>query len=224
MLRVLIIAAENEQLVELSSKLGARGLACTLASNGEEAAEKVAERAPDLVLVAMDGLPADLGAWQLARMIKQERHLPVIARLSREALDSLDSGPDVDDFIVEPWDVAEVAARARRVLWRRNKIDGRELIECGELVIDLAKCKVSLCGKLVSLTFREYELLRFLVSNKGRVFTREALLNKVWGYDYYGGDRTVDVHIRRLRSKIQDSNDTFVETGRDIGYKFREET
>ena len=71
------------------------------------------------------------------------------------------------------------------------------------------------------LTFREYELLKFLAGNRGRVFTREALLNKVWGYDYYGGDRTVDVHIRRLRSKTEDSNHAFIETVRNIGYRFK---
>jgi two-component system alkaline phosphatase synthesis response regulator PhoP len=72
------------------------------------------------------------------------------------------------------------------------------------------------------LTFREYQLLKFLASNKGKVFTREALLNKVWGWDYYGGDRTVDVHIRRLRSKIEDPTHTFIETVRNIGYRLRE--
>ena len=73
------------------------------------------------------------------------------------------------------------------------------------------------------LTFKEYELLKFLARTSGRVFTREALLNRVWGYDYYGGDRTVDVHIRRLRSKIEDSSHTFIETVRNIGYRFRKD-
>jgi len=89
-------------------------------------------------------------------------------------------------------------------------------------LINRAKCEVTLAGRVLMLTFMEYELLKFLASNKGRVFTREVLLNKVWGYDYYGGDRTVDVHIRRLRSKIEDLTHTFIETVRNIGYKFRE--
>ena len=74
---------------------------------------------------------------------------------------------------------------------------------------------------MIELTFKEYELLKFLASHQGRVYTREALLNKVWGYDYYGGDRTVDVHIRRLRSKIEDAKHTFIETVRNIGYRFK---
>jgi two-component system alkaline phosphatase synthesis response regulator PhoP len=97
------------------------------------------------------------------------------------------------------------------------------LIKCGDLVIDIAKYEVSIGGKLLALTFKEYELLKFLAKNRGRVFTRETLLNEVWGYDYYGGDRTVDVHIRRLRSKIEDSTHTFIETVRNIGYKFSTE-
>ena len=75
----------------------------------------------------------------------------------------------------------------------------------------------------ITLIFKEYHLLKFLTSNQGKVFIREALLNKVWGYDYYGGDRTVDVHIRRLRSKIEDSTHSFIDTVRNIGYKFRDE-
>jgi len=85
-------------------------------------------------------------------------------------------------------------------------------------------CEVTVDGRLVTLTFKEYELLRFLASNRGRVFTRDVLLNEVWGYDYYGGDRTVDVHIRRLRSKIEDSTHIFIETVRNIGYRFRKQT
>ena len=96
------------------------------------------------------------------------------------------------------------------------------LIKCGDLVIDLAKYEATLSNKAVMLTFKEYELLKFLAGNPGRVFTREALLNRVWGYDYYGGDRTVDVHVRRLRSKIGGLGQDFIETVRNIGYRFVE--
>jgi two-component system alkaline phosphatase synthesis response regulator PhoP len=111
--------------------------------------------------------------------------------------------------------------RIKRLLNKRNgNQDDGELIRFDGLIIDLAKCEVTVDSRVVALTFREYELLKFLASNKGRVYTRDALLNKVWGYDYYGGDRTVDVHIRRLRSKIDDAKHTFIETVRNIGYRF----
>ena len=89
-----------------------------------------------------------------------------------------------------------------------------------DLVLDLGNYKVFVAGQLVTLTYKEYELLRFLAQNKDKVFTREALLNRVWGYDYYGGARTVDVHIRRLRSKLEDNEHTFIETVRNVGYRF----
>jgi DNA-binding response OmpR family regulator len=128
----------------------------------------------------------------------------------------------IDDFVVESCDLSELAARVRRAISKTEVISGEDLIQCGDLAIDQTKCEVSVSGKLVPLAFREYELLKFLASNRGRVFTREALLNQVWGYDYYGGDRTVDVHIRRLRGKIEDLSHTFIETVRNIGYKFKE--
>jgi DNA-binding response OmpR family regulator len=217
--RVFIIADESEPIRKLSSGLVQSGFICSIASDGE----KVVEQAVDLVLVDMDGAPAGSGIKHLVQRIKQERHVPVIALVFREALGSLDPAMSIDDFVVEPWEPAEVVARAKRALWRTSNIDSNELIKCGDLVIDLAKCEVSIGGRLVVLTFKEYELLRFLASNRERVFTREALLDKVWSYDYYGGDRTVDVHIRRLRSKIEDSTHTFIETVRNIGYKFRKE-
>jgi DNA-binding response OmpR family regulator len=96
------------------------------------------------------------------------------------------------------------------------------VLRCGALLIDLANYKVMLDGRPIELTFKEYELLRFLASNRDKVFTREALLNRVWGYDYFGGARTVDVHIRRLRSKIEDRGHAFIETIRNVGYRFHE--
>jgi len=89
------------------------------------------------------------------------------------------------------------------------------------MVINLTNYEVTISGKIISLTFKEFELLKFMVRNQGRVFSRDDLLRKIWGYEYYGGDRTVDVHIRRLRSKIEDGNHSFIETVRNIGYRFR---
>jgi two-component system alkaline phosphatase synthesis response regulator PhoP len=223
LLRVLIVADATEQTRGLGSELVQNGFACSIASSGEIAVGQVTEQAPDLVLIAVDSSPATLGIRGLTQRIKQEKRLPVIALLSKAALGNLDSTLGIDDFVLEPWEATEVAVRAKRVLWRTNNIDSMELIKCGDLVIDLGKCEVSLDGRLVALTFKEYELLRFLASNRGRVFTREALLNKLWGYDYYGGDRTVDVHIRRLRSKIEDPTHTFIETVRNMGYRFQKE-
>ncbi|UCD09779.1 MAG: response regulator transcription factor, partial [Dehalococcoidales bacterium] len=117
----------------------------------------------------------------------------------------------------------ELALRIKRILRREVVPDDHETISCEDLLIDLASCEVSVEGKKVVLTFKEYELLKFLAGNSGRVFTREALLDKIWGMDYFGGDRTVDVHIRRLRSKIEKHGQSFIETVRNIGYRFRKD-
>ena len=222
MFRLFIIANHSEQARKLSSGLVQSNFACSVASDGDKLVEQVAEQAPDLVLIAMNGSPASQ-IGHLSQRLKQESHLPIIVLLPKEVLGSLNPVLNIDDFVVEPWDIAEVEVRIKRILWQTNNIDSKEKIKCGVLVIDLARCEVSLGGKPIMLTFKEYQLLKFLASNKGKVFTREALLSKVWGYDYYGGDRTVDVHIRRLRGKIEDANHTFIETVRNIGYKFKKD-
>jgi DNA-binding response OmpR family regulator len=220
--RASIIADGKGQIARLGSELASKGLLCSIDTDGKKTAQKVLGRDLDLVFIAIDGKPDSSEMINLAQGIKQESHLPVIALLSKEALDRLDSGLIFDDFVVEPWDATEIVLRAKRILKKTESTAKQELIECGDLTIDMAKYEVYVNNRPIELTFKEYELLRFLASNRGRVFTRESLLNEVWGYDYYGGDRTVDVHIRRLRSKIEDSTHTFIETVRNIGYKFKE--
>ena len=222
MLRASIITDGKGQIERLGTELIGKGLLCSIDTDGKKTAHNVSERTLDLVFVAIDGEPDNPEIMNLANCIKQESHLPVIALLSQKALHRLDSGLVVDDFVVEPWDANEIAIRAKRVLGNTGEAANQELIRCGDLTIDLAKYEVHVNDRPIELTFKEYELLRFLARNKGRVFTREALLNEVWGYEYYGGDRTVDVHITRLRSKLDDPSHTFIETVRNIGYKFKE--
>ena len=222
MFKLFIVANESEQIRKLSSELAENSFTCLIASASENVVEQITEQTADLVLISMDCSPATYGLKHLIQSVRQERHLPVIALLPKEALERFNPVIGIDDFVVEPWDVTEVVVRIKRILWQKERMDSNEIIKCGDLVIDLAKCEVSLGSKLIILTFKEYQLVKFLISNRGKVFTREALLDKVWGWDYYGGDRTVDVHIRRLRSKIEDRNHSFIETVRNIGYKFKE--
>jgi DNA-binding response OmpR family regulator len=218
--RILWIGEENEAANELRSGLAESGFAC-LTCDLDEAAAQMAEQAPDLVLVEVTGRSR---LRELYEPFKAGKHPPIIALVHRELLDSVDGHLNgADDFIVKPCNLRELEIRIKRLLHEAAKTDSHELMKCGDLVIDLARCEVTLAGQPIELTFREYELLKFLVGNRGRVYTREALLNKVWGYDYYGGDRTVDVHIRRLRSKIEDSQHSFIETVRNIGYRLRDD-
>src|SRR6266571_3487291 len=138
-----------------------------------------------------------------------------------DQLATLDFSAGCDDFIVYPAITEELAARVRRAIWLKSGVESDNTLRADDLHIDLANYKVYVAGRPVDLTYKEYELLRFLATNRDKVFTREALLNRVWGYDFYGGARTVDVHIRRLRSKIEDRTHIFIETVRNVGYRFR---
>ncbi|MFC1988026.1 winged helix-turn-helix domain-containing protein [Chloroflexota bacterium] len=221
MVRLLMIGRESQALAELRSELVQNGFACSIISDSEIVAEQIVAESPDMVMVEIDSNLSDSGTWELIQKIKQERYLEVMALVSGSVLDNIDGHLNtVDDFIISPYDTKELVLRTKRLINRTKIMDSSELIKCDCLVIDLARCEVTVEGKIVELTFKEYDLLKFLASNRGRVYTRDMLLDKVWGYDYYGGDRTVDVHIRRLRSKINDSKHTFIETVRNIGYRF----
>ncbi|MFC1911473.1 winged helix-turn-helix domain-containing protein [Chloroflexota bacterium] len=188
--------------------------------NEDGAIEQIAGHSLGVMLLDMDETTTGSEAWELPQRMKREMNLPLIVLISGEKVNGLDS--NIDDFVVKPWEANEVTARIKRILRQKGSMESEDIIRCGDLVIDSEKCEVLLGGKPIILTFKEYQLLKFLANNKGRVFTRDVLLDKVWGWDYYGGDRTVDVHIRRLRSKIEDPSHTFIETVRNIGYKLRE--
>lgn len=224
--RVLIIAKETAEIRELHSGLTHMGFACSVTNNGSNLSNKLTKQACDVLFVDIDGSSAsDQPESMLEQLheLRMTRNLPAIALISGEELSHLDSNLGIDDFVVKPWNISEVVTRTKRVIKQTKNVQGRDLIKHGDLVMDMAKCEVSIDGKLLALTFKEYELLKFLARNKGRVFTREALLNEVWGYDYYGGDRTVDVHIRRLRSKLGDYTNNYIQTVRNIGYKLSTE-
>jgi len=223
LVRVAIISDDLKQAEKLSSELTERGLNCSVSTDNKMTPDKANKQGLDIILATINGSPSSSGQSYLAKKTKHQKNPPVIALLSLEILDGLDPATPIDDFVITPWDANEVALRVKRALRRIKGIGRGESIKCGDLVIDLDNCEVTVDGRLATLTFREYELLRFLASNKGRAFTREALLDEVWGYDYFGGDRTVDVHIRRLRSKIEDPTHTFIETVRNIGYRFRKD-
>ncbi len=216
---ILIITGEPEKINGLQSGLSQKGFTCLVATPSMPAIKHTAKQPPAMVLVEINGLTANHEIQELPRTIRQGKSLPIIVLVTKETLNTLDTDLDVDDFVTKPYDINELALRIKRLLHRTKDADAN-VIKCGDLTIDATKCEVSVNGRLVELTFKEYQLLKFLASNRGRVFTRDALLNKVWGYDYYGGDRTVDVHIRRLRSKIEDSRHSFIDTVRNIGYRF----
>jgi DNA-binding winged helix-turn-helix (wHTH) protein len=126
----------------------------------------------------------------------------------------------LDDFITAPLYAPEFVARVQQILWRHGRSTAGKTLAAGDLVMDLTTYQLFESGHGITLTYKEYELLRFLMTHAGTVFNREQLLNRVWGYNYYGGSRTVDVHVRRLRSKLERAGHEYIETVRNVGYRF----
>ena len=176
----------------------------------------------------VDALLLDLTQADPASAIRlaaegQDQGLPLLGVLSPGLLTVAELRIAYEDFIVCPWSLGELVIRVRRMVERRRQTpaDAPGVIRGGDLVIDTNRYDVFVAGRPVVLTFKEYELLKLLASHPGRVFTREALLEQVWGYEYFGGTRTVDVHVRRLRSKTEDAAHSFIETVWNVGYRFR---
>ncbi|MEN3314125.1 MAG: hypothetical protein V7605_359 [Acidimicrobiaceae bacterium] len=146
---------------------------------------------------------------------------PLLLVVAAAQLDDLELREDLfDDFCVGPVDGRELEARVKHLFWRTGTGTRPELIEYGQLMLNLETYQAAIDGRPLDLTFMEYELLKFLATHPGKVFTRETLLSRVWGYEYYGGARTVDVHIRRLRAKLTEEHAHLIQTVRSVGYRF----
>jgi two-component system alkaline phosphatase synthesis response regulator PhoP len=148
---------------------------------------------------------------------------PLLLVVPPDRLDGLPVSEDLfDDFMVAPGSQGELDVRLAHLFFRTGLGSRPELIEYGPLVLNVETYQATLNGRHLELTYMEYELLRFLASSPGRVFTRETLLSRVWGYEYFGGARTVDVHIRRLRAKLGEEHAHLIQTVRSVGYRFGE--
>jgi DNA-binding response OmpR family regulator len=162
------------------------------------------------------------GAFGLCRTLRR-RDVPlepVLLLVSGVQLNDLELRDDLfDDFCLTPFHPRELEARLKHLFWRTGTGTRPELVEYGPLVLNLETYQAAIDGRPLDLTFMEYELLKYLASHPGKVFTREALLNRVWGYEYYGGARTVDVHVRRLRAKLGEEHANLIQTVRSVGYK-----
>ncbi len=201
------------------AELALQGIEAVLVSSESDLDSISADDMPSLALVDTGALaPPDVR--QCVRLCSELR-LPSIALVAEDAADDLDPSLEFDDFVLMPPRPGELVTRARWVLNRTAKLAGDDLIRVGDLVINPTNYEVSVGGRRVNLRFKEYELLLLMATSPGRVFTREALLNRIWGYDYFGGTRTVDVHVRRLRSKIEDADRRYVETVWQVGYRFK---
>lgn len=227
---VMLLADDNVQITSILEKYALKeGFAVRIVHDGAAAVAAVRENKIDIVL--LDIMMPLKDGFQVCREIRTFSMVPVIMLTARgedfEKIMGLDIG--ADDYIVKPFSSAEVMARVRSIL-RRVKQAGQAGAEpevvhtVGELMINLTKYEVRLQGEPIELTKKEFELLWTLATNKNRAFTRDVLLNQLWGYDYYGDNRTVDSHIKRLRSKLdaRAHPDWEIKTIRGVGYRFEE--
>jgi len=217
MRKVLLVG--GQRLASLQQGLEDDGYDTVLRAPGE--ASPGAGSAPDAIVVEIEAAAEDEEVRGVLQRLAGGDRPALLALVEPEQLPAFDPSLGLDDFVATTASASELALRIRQALWRRTKVDARNVLRAGDLEMDLASYTVSISGHHVELTYKEYELLRYLATNADRVLNRETLLNRVWGYDFYGGARTVDVHIRRLRAKIEDSQRTFIETVRNVGYRFR---
>ena len=184
-------------------------------------AGRLVEHTPgDVILI--DARRDLAGARSFTRVLAALSSTPVLAVLTEGGLIALSADWTVDDVILDTAGPAELDARLRLAVDRHARLAGPtpEHVQIGDLVIDDTTYTARISGRALDLTYKEFELLKFLAQHAGRVFTRSHLVQEVWGYDYFGGSRTVDVHVRRLRAKLGPEHEALIGTVRNVGYKF----
>lgn len=223
MRQTILVVDDEPDIVEIIQyNLEKSGFDVIVAADGSAALEKARNEAPDLIV--LDLMLPGLEGTDVCRILKQDertRFIPILMLTAKsEEIDriiGLELG--ADDYVVKPFSPREIALRIRNILRRRTAPETAGPVRAGPLVIDVEGHHVSVSGSTVSLTATEFKLLAVLFQRRGRVQTREALLDVVWGYDYMGYGRTVDAHIKRLREKLGEAAG-MVETVRGVGYRF----
>ncbi|MCK9444894.1 MAG: response regulator transcription factor [Tissierellaceae bacterium] len=227
--KILVVDDEKAIADIIKFNLEKEGYSVSTAFDGEEGVQAVDNIMPDLII--LDIMMPKKDGFQALKEIRMKHNTPVIMLTAKEEEVDKVLGLELgaDDYITKPFSMRELVARVKANLRRvnfsnlDNDTNSAKLITSKDLIIDLNKYEVRKAGIIVELTLREYELLKFLAASANQVFSREQLLEEVWGYEYYGDIRTVDVTIRRLREKIEDGDGEFryILTKRGVGYYFR---
>ena len=220
----ILIADDDRSIVELIRLyLEKEGFICITAENGKIALDKFKSDSPSLVI--LDVMMPEMDGWQVCREIRKTSSTPIIMLTAKgETFDKvlgLELG--ADDYMVKPFETKELIARIKAVLRRsETKNDSKvEEVSYPGLTVNLSNYELKINDKITEVPPKELELLYFLASNPNRVFTREQLLEEVWGFDYFGDSRTVDVHIKRMREKLENINENWqLKTVWGVGYKF----
>ena len=224
MTKILVVEDEASFSEALAYVLGKEGFEVTVADTGDGAIAAFDKGGADLVL--LDLMLPGLSGTEVCKQLRSRSDVPIIMLTAKDTEVDKVVGLELgaDDYVTKPYSKAELIARIRAVLRRQgdtsNTTEG--IITAGPVRIDVERHQVNINDQLVSLPLKEFELLEFLVRNSGRVLTRSQLIDRVWGSDYFGDTKTLDVHVKRLRAKIETdpANPVFIQTIRGLGYKF----
>lgn len=225
MTKILVVEDEASLSEPLAYLLGREGFEVSVADNGLKALEEFDRHGADLVL--LDLMLPGMSGTEVCRQIRTNSAVPVIMLTAKDTEVDKVVGLELgaDDYVTKPYSARELVARIRAVLRRgaieEESFDGA-MLSAGPVRMDVDRHVVTVNSETVQLPLKEFELLEFLIRNSGRVLTRSQLIDRVWGSDYFGDTKTLDVHIKRLRSKIEQdpANPVFIQTVRGLGYKF----
>jgi len=222
--RVLAVEDELHILELIRYNLEQSGFDVNVAEDGEKAMVMIMENDYDLLL--LDLMLPGIGGMEICKRVRSDaktRKMPIIMLTAKggeaDKIDGLDMG--ADDYMTKPFSINELKARINSLLRRSGDMELQEAITIGGITIDPASHEIKIGNEIVEMTLKEYELLKLLALNHGKVLTRDVILDKVWGYEYFGDTRTVDVHIRHLRKKMGLEKGKMIETVRGVGYRMK---
>ena len=226
MTKILVVEDETSFSEALSYLLGREGFDVSVADSGTRAIEEFDRHGADLIL--LDLMLPGLSGTEVCRQIRSKSNVPIIMLTAKDAEIDKVVGLELgaDDYVTKPYSTAELVARIKAVLRRvSDNDDGQSsdgTLTAGPVRMDVERHIVTVNGSTQSLPLKEFELLEYLMRNSGRVLTRSQLIDRVWGSDYFGDTKTLDVHIKRLRAKVESdpANPVFIQTVRGLGYKF----
>ena len=218
-LKILVVDDEARMRKLVKDFLSVKGFTVLEASNGEEAVDLFFEQ-KDIALIILDVMMPKMDGWETCRTIRKYSQVPIIMLTARsEERDELQGfNLGVDEYISKPFSPKILVARVEAILRRSNAVSS-DLIEIGGIRIDKAAHQVTIDGQNIDLSYKEFELLTYFVENQGIALSREKILNNVWNYDYLGDARTIDTHVKKLRSKMGEKGD-YIRTIWGMGYKF----
>ena len=219
-LKILVVDDESRMRKLVKDFLTKKGFTVIEAGDGEEAVDKFFE-VKDIALIILDVMMPKMDGWQVCREIRQYSKVPIIMLTAKsdekDELQGFDLG--VDEYITKPFSPKILVARVEAILRRSNVLAADDTMEAGGIELNKAAHEVLIDGKSVELSYKDFELLAYFMSNQGVALSRERILNNVWNYDYFGDARTIDTHVKKLRSKLGAKGE-YIKTIWGMGYKF----